>query len=147
MLREDEWFSLEVDAVSGFAVIFFFKEIFFLPVWRATGFLGTKWAKRWMAEEKEQSSGWERNHFRSIVDERAEQAAGQPGATPVFMIFKGGWHACTRNRKTLIVTETYSQAAFLLLHRQALTFPEILPQWWQAFGRMKFFLRYIWLAN
>lgn len=49
----------------------------------------------------------EGNHFRSIVDEHAEQTAGLPGATPVFMIFKGGWHACTRNHKMLIVTETY----------------------------------------
>lgn len=49
----------------------------------------------------------ERNHFTGIVDERAEQAAGLPGATPVFMIFKAGWHA---NHKTLIVTETYGQA-------------------------------------
>lgn len=59
------------------------------------------WRKR-----TEQRMG-EGNHFRSIVDERAEQAAGLPGATPVFMIFKGGWHACTHDHKTLIVAETY----------------------------------------
>lgn len=102
---------------------FFLMRFFFSPVWSATGLLGAKWAKRWMAEEKELSSGWEGNHFRSIVDEQTEQAVGLPGATPVFMIFKGGWHACRRNHKMLIVTEPYGQAygdtaAFLLLHRQ-----------------------------
>lgn len=38
----------------------FLMRFFFLPVWRATVLLGGKWAKRWMAEEKERSSGREK---------------------------------------------------------------------------------------
>lgn len=61
-----------------------------------------------MTGEKEQSSGWEKvTTSEALLTSVAEQAAGLPGATPVFMIFKGGWHACTHNHKTLIVAETY----------------------------------------
>lgn len=81
-----------------------FSFFFFWPVWRAAALLGPKRAQRWMAEGKgtERRMG-ERNHFRSIVDERLE-------LRPYLWSSKeDGTHA-QRNHKTLIVTETYGQA-------------------------------------